>query len=101
MSEKRSADFRDFHETSLGPIVHGDSVDVLADHEDASVDLIMTSLRFGLVRKKDYGNVAADEYVEWFKAFAVEFRRKTSRTTCSLDLDIGGACNRGYPTRSL
>ena len=100
MSEKRSAGFRDFHETALGRIVHGDSVDVLAAHEDASVDLIMTSPPFGLVRKKDYGNVAADEYVEWFKAFAVEFRR-VIKDDGSLVIDIGGAWNRGYPTRSL
>ena len=54
MTEKGSSDFRDFHETPLGRIVHGDSVDVLAACEDASVDLIMTSPPFGLVRKKDY-----------------------------------------------
>jgi len=34
----------------------------------------MTSPPFGLVRKKDYGNVEADQYVEWFEDFAVQFK---------------------------
>ena len=100
MTEKGSADFRGFHQTSLGRIVHGDSIDVLAAREDASVDLIMTSPPFGLVRKKDYGNVEADEYVEWFKSFAVEFRR-VIKDNGSLVIDIGGAWNKGHPTRNL
>ena len=100
MTEKGSAEFRDFHETSLGRIVRGDSIDVLASCEDASVDLIMTSPPFGLVRKKDYGNVEADEYVEWFRSFAVEFRR-VIKDDGSLVIDIGGAWNKGRPTRNL
>ena len=100
MTEKGSAEFRDFHETSLGRIVRGDSIDVLASRDDASVDLIMTSPPFGLVRKKDYGNVEADEYVEWFRSFAVEFRR-VLKNDGSLVIDIGGAWNKGRPTRNL
>ena len=98
MTEKGSAESRDFHETSIGRIVRGDSIDVLASCEDASVDLIMTSPPFGLVRKKDYGNVEADEYVEWFRSFAVEFRR-VLKDNGSLVIDIGGAWNKGRPTR--
>ena len=99
-AQKGSAEFRDFHETSLGRIVRGDSIDVLASRGDASVDLIMTSPPFGLVRKKDYGNVEADEYVEWFRSFAVEFRR-VLKDDGSLVIDIGGAWNKGRPTRNL
>lgn len=33
-----------FHETRLGEIVHGDSLDVMAQVADASVNLIMTPL---------------------------------------------------------
>jgi site-specific DNA-methyltransferase (cytosine-N4-specific) len=43
---------------------------------DESVDLICTSPPFALVRKKEYGNVDADDYVDWFKIFAGEFYRK-------------------------
>jgi hypothetical protein len=60
---------KDFHKTALGRIVNGDSLDVLATYKDKTVDLIMTSPPFGLVRKKDYGNVEASEYVEWFRPF--------------------------------
>jgi len=88
------------HKTSLGEIVRGDSLEVLADYRGKSVDLIMTSPPFGLVRKKDYGNVAADEYVEWFKPFAAAFRG-ILKDSGSLVIDIGGAWNKGYPTRNL
>ena len=100
MPKKTTSDFRTFHETSLGRIVHGDSVDVLAVCADDSVDLIMTSPPFGLVRKKDYGNVDADEYVDWFRPFAAAFHR-VMKSDASLVIDIGGAWNKGYPTRNL
>ncbi len=89
-----------FHETGLGRIYHGDSLDLLADLEPASVDLIMTSPPFGLVRKKEYGNVEAGQYLDWFKPFAVHFHRML-KDTGSLVIDIGGAWNSGRPTRSL
>ena len=60
----------------------------------------MTSPPFGLVRKKDYGNVEADSYVDWFKPFAAHFHR-VLKDTGSLVIDIGGAWNKGYPTRNL
>jgi len=77
----------------------GDSLRALAALESASVDLIVTSPPFGLVRKKDYGNVDADK-VEWFRPFGELFRR-VLRPTGSLVIDIGGAWIPGQPTRSL
>ena len=100
MPKKRQPALAAFHATSFGQIVHGDSREVLANYDDASVDLIMTSPPFGLVRKKDYGNVAANEYVDWFKPFAAEFHRVLANNG-SLVIDIGGAWNKGHPTRSL
>lgn len=88
------------HRTSLGKIVHGDSLDALASYANDSVDLILTSPPFGLVRKKDYGNVESGEYVKWFKPFAKAFHR-VLKSNGSLVIDIGGAWNKGYPTRSL
>jgi DNA modification methylase len=84
-----------------GEIYHGDSLDLLTKRlQPASVDLIMTSPPFGLVRKKEYGNVDADKYVEWFKPFAEAFKR-VLKPSGSLVIDIGGAWNAGVPTRSL
>ena len=90
-----------FHQTRHGRIFLGDSLAVLRDEiQPQSVDLIMTSPPFGLVRKKDYGNVSADKYVEWFRPFAAAFRRAL-KPHGSLVIDIGGSWIAGQPTRSL
>lgn len=90
-----------FHQTKLGTIYHGDSLGLLHNTlSPASVDLIVTSPPFGLVRKKSYGNEDADEYVRWFKPFAEGFRR-VLKDRGSLVIDIGGAWKKGQPTRSL
>jgi site-specific DNA-methyltransferase (cytosine-N4-specific) len=102
------ADYKDFSSgapaveftTVRGNIVLGDSLRVLQDLDDESVDLIVTSPPFGLVRKKEYGNVAADEYIGWFRPFAEEFRRVLKQSG-SLVIDVGGAWNAGLPTRHL
>lgn len=87
--------------THLGKIFLGDSLKLLRERiADSSTDLIMTSPPFGLVRKKDYGNVDAHEYVDWFKQFGHEFRR-VLKDSGSLVIDIGGAWISGQPTRSL
>ncbi len=89
-----------FHQTRLGKMILGDAIYVLVGMADKSVDLIMTSPPFGLVRKKDYGNVSADEYIDWFRPFAEQFKR-VLKDTGSLVIDIGGAWNAGQPTRHL
>lgn len=86
--------------SGLGQVYQGDSAEVLRQFDDESVDLIMTSPPFGLVRKKDYGNEDADEYVRWFKPFAREFKR-ILKPTGSLVIDIGGAWKKGLPVKSL
>ena len=90
-----------FHKTKLGSIYLGDSLDLLNRKLKAkSVNLIVTSPPFGLVRKKDYGNVDADKYLDWFRPFGEAFRRAL-KPTGSLVIDIGGAWIPGQPTRSL
>jgi len=94
------ADGRPFFETHLGKMICGDSAAILTEYDASCVDLIMTSPPFGLVRKKDYGNVHADEYLDWFKPFATQFHR-VLKDSGSLVIDIGGAWNEGLPTRNL
>ena len=92
---------REFHRTRLGEILWGDSRSYLFNGAaPESVDLIMTSPPFGLVRKKTYGNEDADRYCDWFRPFAEGFRR-VLKNTGSLVIDIGGAWVPGQPTRSL
>lgn len=92
---------RTFHRTGLGEIVWGDArAHLFNGARPGSVDLIMTSPPFGLVRKKSYGNEDADEYCNWFRPFAEGFRR-VLKDDGSLVIDIGGAWKPGQPTRSL
>jgi hypothetical protein len=81
---------RQFLETRHGTVVLGDSLEHMTLLKDESIDLIVTSPPFGLVRKKDYGNVESHDYVEWFKPFGREFKR-ILRPSGSLAVDIGGA----------
>lgn len=92
---------RQYHRTKHGTIHLGDSLAFMSEHvKPGSLDLIMTSPPFGLVRKKQYGNVDADEYLDWFKPFGEAFKR-VLKPTGSLVIDIGGAWIPGQPTRSL
>ncbi len=84
----------------MGQAYLADSLKVLADTPAGSVDLIMTSPPFGLVRKKEYGNVPADEYIDWFRPFAEQFKRVLQKNG-SLVIDIGTAWNVGLPTKHL
>lgn len=88
------------YKTHYGAAYLGDALGYLHDMADNSVDLIMTSPPFALRRKKEYGNVSADEYIEWFIPFATEFHR-ILKPEGSFVLDIGGSWNPGEPTRSL
>lgn len=86
--------------TAMGAAYLGDALDVLKCIDDASVNLIMTSPPFALKRKKEYGNVRAEEYVDWFGQFVPDFRRVLAPDG-SIVIDIGGTWNKGEPTRSL
>lgn len=54
-----------YRKVGRGSIFLGDSL-LLLNHvlKPQSVDLIVTSPPFGLIRKKEYGNVDADEYLQ-------------------------------------
>jgi len=88
------------YSTSYGAAYCGDSRELMTHLLDSSVDLIVTSPPFGLRRKKEYGNVDADRYVDWFLVFAKEFYRILKKDG-SLVIDIGGSWKRGEPTKSL
>jgi DNA modification methylase len=89
------------YKTRRGQIIHGNSLDWLHNSRyTKSVDLIMTSPPFGLIKKKAYGNEAAHAYVSWFRQFAEGFSN-VLKDDGSLVIDISGAWEKGYPVRSL
>ena len=89
-----------YYTTELGSAYLGNSLELMAELPNESIDLICTSPPFALVRKKEYGNVDAHKYVEWFKAFAWEFYR-ILKPQGSLVIDIGGTWLKGFPVRSM
>ncbi len=86
--------------TDLGGAFCGDSLELLAELPDDSVDLVMTSPPFALLRKKEYGNEDQEQYVDWMLQFGRTVLRKL-KSTGSFVLDLGGAYQRGTPARSL
>lgn len=93
-------DSQPYYTTNLGAAYLGNSLELMAQLPDESIDLICTSPPFALVRKKEYGNVDAHEYIEWFKTFACQFYR-ILKPQGSLVIDIGGTWHKGVPVRSL
>ncbi|MBI2804885.1 MAG: site-specific DNA-methyltransferase [Planctomycetes bacterium] len=86
--------------TQLGRAFHGDAAEVLRHIADESIALVFTSPPFALRRQKAYGNVSADEYIQWFWPI-VEQVRRILKPDGSFVMELGGAWNRGSGTRSL
>ncbi len=83
-----------------GKAVVSNSEDYLPTLRDESVDLVVTSPPFALLRKKAYGNHDQDEYVDWLVSFGPLVKR-VLKDTGSFVIDLGGAYQRGVPVRSL
>jgi site-specific DNA-methyltransferase (cytosine-N4-specific) len=96
----RLANASPYYETTLGAAYHGDALRLIKLVPDNSVNLIVTSPPFALHRKKEYGNVAPEDYVSWFSPFADEFSRVLANDG-SLVIHIGGTWKEGEPSKSL
>lgn len=88
------------YRTRSGSAYEGDSRSLLDQVPDGSVNLVMTSPPFALLRQKEYGNRDQAEYVEWLMEFGRIVRRKLADDG-SFVVDLGGAYSRGVPARSL
>ncbi len=97
---KRGIEQEPVYRTPHGAVYQGDSLDIMRQMPDASVNLVMTSPPFALQRKKAYGNESAADYVEWLLPFAREIYRLLPDDG-SFVLDLGGSWIKGQPTRSL
>lgn len=88
------------YQTDWGSAFCGDSLDLLSQFPDDSINLVMTSPPFALLRKKEYGNKEQHEYIEWLSEFAKIVLKKLTPDG-SFVLDLGGAYQKGVPARSL
>jgi len=86
--------------TAEGAAYCGDSLDLLRQLPDDSVQLVMTSPPFALQRQKEYGNKEQHEYIDWLAEFATLVHQKLRRDG-SFVLDLGGSYEKGVPVRSL
>jgi DNA modification methylase len=86
--------------TTHGEAWEGDSLELLRELPDDSVNLVMTSPPFALQRKKEYGNRDQHEYIDWLAEFAALVFQKLTPDG-SFVLDLGGAYEKGVPVRSL
>lgn len=98
--EELNKKHKPFYERNYGVAHLGDSLDLLKLLPDNSINLIVTSPPFALTSKKEYGNKASEDYVEWFMDFGKEFYRVLTDDG-SFVLDLGGAYLPGHPIRSL
>ncbi len=61
-------------------VIPGDCLDVLKELPSNSVDLIVTSPPYADARKRTYGGVSPEAYVEWFSPRATEMLRVLAPT---------------------
>ena len=92
-----------FFTTKYGSCTKGLAEDVLTRAQYSkyrgSVDLILTSPPFPLNRKKKYGNLVGEEYLNWLEMQSLLLTDYLSDTG-SVVIEIGNAWNRGSPTMS-
>lgn len=88
------------YRTRLGRAIFTKAEEYLPKVAAGSVDLVMTSPPFALLRQKAYGNRDQAEYVDWLVSFGPQVHR-VLKETGSFVIDLGGAYQRGVPVRSL
>jgi DNA modification methylase len=64
----------------ISEVIQGDCLTVLQTIEDEKFDLIVTSPPYADSRKKTYGGIHPDKYVEWFLPRSGEFLRVLKQT---------------------
>lgn len=92
------------YKTALGFCLKGKSDELLRSPEiveplEKKVDLIFTSPPFPLNRKKKYGNLTGEAYVEWLAGFADIFHT-VLKPKGSVVIELGNAWEPGKPSMS-
>lgn len=78
----------------MNKIICGFAEDELKKLPDNSVDLIFTSPPYANRRKKVYGGISEEDYVNWFKPIAIEIKR-VLKPTGSFFLNLKPHTNKG------
>ncbi|HEY3781973.1 MAG TPA: site-specific DNA-methyltransferase [Fimbriimonadaceae bacterium] len=91
------------YQTALGTMLQGKSEEILSgdvlDALKGKVQLIFTSPPFPLNKKKKYGNLQGDAYLQWLKEFAPLFKELLTEDG-SIVIELGNAWMPGEPTMS-
>jgi len=100
-SEEYEKNIEVSYKTNMGMMYCADSLYVLPRliQQGVRAKLIMTSPPFALIKKKEYGNEDAEEYICWFMKF-VPYFKNILEPNGSLVIDIGGAWIKGLPVKS-
>ena len=86
--------------TRKGKAIIGDSLELMKELPDNSINLVITSPPFALSRPKEYVNKNQEEYIDWILKFTKEVKRVITLDG-SFVIDLGGAYQKGIPIRSL
>ncbi|MBI5099019.1 MAG: site-specific DNA-methyltransferase [Nitrospirae bacterium] len=91
------------YKTSFGLMFKGQAGEILSlptlDRMRGKVQLIFTSPPFPLNRKKKYGNLQGEEYIDWLVNFAAIFRTLLTENG-SIVMELGNAWEPGKPVMS-
>ncbi|MCB0749239.1 MAG: site-specific DNA-methyltransferase [Ignavibacteriae bacterium] len=89
--------------TKYGKSILGKVEDVLNQKKmekyKGNINLIFTSPPFPLNRKKKYGNLQGEEYLEWFSNLATTFKEFLAEDG-SIVIELGNSWEKGSPTMS-
>lgn len=102
MAQRQATGLEIAYETEWGRLFKGTAetvLPVLLPLYRGQVDLIVTSPPFPLNRKKKYGNLQGQQYVEWLANFAPLFKQLV-KPTGSIVLEVGNAWEPGKPVMS-
>lgn len=91
------------YSTKLGKLIRSTAEDVLnsdiSEHLREKVDLVFTSPPFPLNRKKKYGNLQGQAYIDWLSNFAPKLRTLL-KPRGSIVMEVGNAWELGRPVMS-
>ncbi|MCO6450264.1 MAG: site-specific DNA-methyltransferase [Caldilineales bacterium] len=91
------------YKTSRGTFLQGDAEDLLLSSltipYKEKVNLIFTSPPFPLIRKKKYGNLEGQHYIDWIAGFACIFR-DLLKPDGSIVMEVGNSWEKGRPVMS-